>query len=74
MIQIRFPDSETEVRALGFLARRFSLKSFDDGTTLVPEAALAALAGAGIAFSVERRAVYEQVVPTLRDSAPAEIQ
>jgi hypothetical protein len=44
MIQIRFPDSETEVRALGFRARRFSLKSFDDGRPLVPETALAALA------------------------------
>ena len=74
MIHIHFSDPETEARALGFLAARFSCKSFDDGTTLVPEAALGPLAAQGIRFIVEGRAVYEQVVPTVRDSAPTEFQ
>jgi hypothetical protein len=74
MIRIHFSDPQTEVRALGFLAGRFACKSFDDGTTLVPEAALGPLAAQGIRFTVEGRAVYEQVVPTVRDSAPTEVQ
>lgn len=74
MIRIHFPDPQTEARALGFLAARFSCKSFDDGTTLVPEAALAPLAAEGIRFSVEGGAAYEQVVPTVRDSSATEIQ
>jgi hypothetical protein len=44
MIQIPFPDSETEAESLGFLAGRFSFKSFDDGASLVPEVALGAMA------------------------------
>jgi hypothetical protein len=51
MIRIRFPDTATEQRALGFLAGRFSFRSWDNGETLVPSAALAALAMAGIHFS-----------------------
>jgi hypothetical protein len=74
MIRIHFSDPETEARALGFLAGRFSCKSFDDGTTLVPEAALAPLAAQSIPFFVEGRASYEQLVPTVRDSSPAEVQ
>jgi hypothetical protein len=51
MIRIRFPDSATEQRALGFLAGRFSFRSWANGETLVPSAALASLALAGIPFS-----------------------
>ena len=57
MIRIRFPDPETEKRALGFLAGRFSFRSWSNGETLVPSAALAALALAGISyFTVETAA------------------
>jgi hypothetical protein len=68
MIRIRFPDSATELRALGFLAGRYSFKSWDNGETLVPSAALGALALAGIRFSTVGPATYEQFAPTVRDS------
>jgi hypothetical protein len=74
MIQIRFPDSDTEVLAIGFLAGRFSFKSFADGTTLVPELALGHLATQGIQFTVTGKAAYEQVVPTIRDSSAPQVQ
>jgi len=69
MIRIRFPDPATEQRALGFLAGRFSFRSWANGETLVPSAALAALALAGIRFSTVGPATYEQFAPTVRDSA-----
>jgi hypothetical protein len=50
MIRIRFPDAASERRALGYLAGRFSFKSWADGVTLVPDDALAALARASIPF------------------------
>jgi hypothetical protein len=53
MIRIRFPDMATEQRALGFLAGRFSFRSWANGETRVPSAALAALALAGIQFSTQ---------------------
>jgi hypothetical protein len=53
MIIIRFPDQTTERRALGFLAGRYSFKTWDTGETMVPEAALPHLAVEGIRFSVE---------------------
>jgi hypothetical protein len=53
MIRIHFPDLENKRRALGFLAGRFSFKSWADGLMLVPETALGALAVEGISFVVE---------------------
>jgi hypothetical protein len=67
MIRIRFPDAASERRALGHLAGRFSFKSWADGVTVVPEAALASLARENIPFSVEGRATYEQIIPALRN-------
>lgn len=67
MILIRFDDSDTKRRALGFLAGRFSFKSWSGGEMAVPEAALAHLATEGIPFSVEGPATYEGLVPTVRD-------
>jgi hypothetical protein len=67
MIRIRFPDSVSERRALGFLAGRFSFKSWADGITLVPDHALPSLAREGIPFLVDGPATYEQVVPALRN-------
>jgi hypothetical protein len=73
MTIIRFPDPETERRALGFLAARFPGKSWDTGETMVPEAALGHLAQAGIKFTVQGPATYEQMA-SLRNPAPAEVQ
>lgn len=67
MIRIRFPDAATERRALGYLAGRFSFKSWADGVTLVPDQALPALAREGIPFSVDGPATYEQIAAPLRN-------
>jgi hypothetical protein len=69
MVKLRFPDSDVERKAIGYLAGRYSFKTFAEGYTLVPEAALPSLAVAGISFTVEGRASYEHVVPQVRDSA-----
>jgi hypothetical protein len=53
MIIIRFPDNETKRNALGYLAGRFSGKSWSTGELMVPEEALAHLAAEGIRFTVE---------------------
>lgn len=53
MILVRFPNGESERWALGFLAGRFSFKTWVTGETLVPENALAFLATEGIPFIVE---------------------
>jgi hypothetical protein len=71
MVIIRFPDPETEKRALGFLSRRFSGKSYASGETVVPEAALAHLALEGIHFTVEGPATYERLTPLRHSAATA---
>ena len=72
MILIRFTDHQAERRALGYLAGRFSFKSWASGEMLVPEGALPFLALENIPFSVLGPATYEQYVPTVRDpAAPA---
>jgi hypothetical protein len=72
MICIRFSDAAAERRALGFLAGRFSFKTWANGETLVPDHALPALAREGIPFCVEGPATYEQIIPAIRNpSAPA---
>ena len=67
MIRIRFADAAAERRGLGFLAGRFSFKSWANGETLVPDYALAALAREGIPFRVEGPATYEQIIPAVRN-------
>ena len=74
MIKVSFSDSESERKAIGFLAGRFPFKTYAGGCTLVPEAALARLAGEGIAFTVEGRAAYEQSFSTVRDSSASSVQ
>lgn len=75
MIRIHFPDAATERRALGYLAGRFSFRTFDDGETLVPESALAALAVEGIPFNVEGPATYERsILPKVRNPAAPAVQ
>ena len=71
---IRFKDAEAKKRALGYLAGRFSFKSWTSGEMIVPEMALPELALEGIAFSVEGPARYDQRVPTVRDPAAASVQ
>ena len=71
MIIIRFPDPGAERRALGFLAGRFSFKSWVGGELMVPEQALAALAVEGISFFVQGPATYEQSAPPIRDTSAA---
>jgi hypothetical protein len=73
MVIIRFPDEETEKRGLGFLAGRFSGKSYASGETVVPEAALTHLALEGIKFTVEGPATYERLA-SLRDTVAAAVQ
>ena len=52
MVVITFPDIETQKKALGFLASRFSGKVLNTGEHIVPEAALAALAERNLAFTL----------------------
>jgi hypothetical protein len=72
MVIIRFPDSMAERRAFGYLAGRFSFKSWANGDTLVPAASLPYLAMEGISFTVVGPPTYEQFAPAVRDPvAPA---
>jgi hypothetical protein len=74
MIIIRFPDDEAKRRALGWLAGRFSFKSWATGEMMVPDEALPYLAREGIRFLVEGPPKYEQAVPSVRDAPPAPVQ
>lgn len=73
MILIRFPDAEAKRRALGFLAGRFSFKSWGSGEMAVPETALAYLAMENIAFSVEGQATYERLISAVRNPPAAKV-
>ena len=72
MVMIRFPDAESERRALGYLAGRFPGKSWATGETMVPEEALPFLATEGIQFTVEGPATYERLT-ALRDLSTAKV-
>jgi hypothetical protein len=74
MIIIRFADTVVERRALGFLAGRFSFKTWSTGDLMVPEQALPALAVAGIPFFVQGPATYEQLTEKLGDPAASAVQ
>jgi hypothetical protein len=67
MIRIHFPDIESKRRALGYLAGRFSFKSWASGEMIVPAPALEHLALEGIAFTVDGPATYEQLIPPIRN-------
>jgi hypothetical protein len=67
MIRIKFTDPEAKRRALGYLAGRFSFKSWATGEMIVPEPALSCMAREGISFVVEGPATYEHLVPSLRN-------
>lgn len=55
MVSIRFPDRDTEKRALAFLLGRLSGRVLQSGEHLVPEAAIEELAQQNIPFEVLRR-------------------
>jgi hypothetical protein len=74
MVQIRFTSKEEQRKALGWLPGRFSFKTWPDGSMVVPEQALSPLALEGMSFVVEGPATYEQIIPSVRDSAAASIQ
>jgi len=74
MISIAFPDRNTEKRALAFLLGRYSGRVLKSGEHLVPEAALEALADAGIPFQVRGKATYEQQLAALRGTATPSVQ
>jgi hypothetical protein len=74
MVTIRFPDRDTEKRALAFLLGRFSGRVLRSGEHLVPEAALEALADANIPFTAEGKATYEQQLAAVRGAASSPLQ
>ena len=53
MVILRFDSQDEERRALGWLAGRFSFKTWDNGDLMVHEAVLPYLAREGISFKVE---------------------
>jgi hypothetical protein len=69
MIRIHFADESAKRQALGFLAGRYSFKSWATGEMLVPDYALPALARQGIPFIVDGRATYEQIIAAVRNTA-----
>jgi hypothetical protein len=73
MVIIRFADPESKRRALGYLARRFSGKSWATGEVMVPGAALAQLAAEGFHFTVEGPATYERLA-SLRNTPADAVQ
>jgi hypothetical protein len=74
MVVITFPDKDTQLKALGFLLRRFSGKVLKSGEHIFPEAAMLALAEANIPFTMHGKASYEKEVAALRSAATGEIQ
>jgi hypothetical protein len=70
---IRFPNKETEHKALGKLIPRFSGKIWTTGDTMIASAALGFLATEGITFTVLGPAPYERIT-ALRDSSSVGVQ
>ena len=73
MVILRFDSGEEEHRALGWLAGRFSFKTWDNGDLMVHEAVLPYLAREGISFKVQGQATYEHFRPSIRNSAAAAV-
>lgn len=71
MVAIKFPDTQTQNRAVGFLAGLFSGRLLRSGEVIAPEAALEALANDHFTFTVIGKATYEQMVPIRGSSVPA---
>lgn len=73
MVVIKFSDPQIEKKGIGFLSRRFVLTTWATGETVVPEAALAALATEGISFTVKGRAAHGQRIPAIRNPDSAAV-
>ena len=58
---------------LGYLAGRFSGKTWANGDTMVPEEALGHLAAEGFEFTVKGRPSYAREYAPVRDSAPTAV-
>lgn len=69
MVRIKFPDSQTQDRAVGFLARRSSGRVLRSGEVIVPEAVLEVLARENFSFTVIGRATYDQMAAVRGDVA-----
>jgi hypothetical protein len=74
MVTIIFPNRATEKKALGFLLGRFSGHVLKNGSHIVPESALEALAQQDIPFTVKGKASYEQQVAAVRGASAAPVQ
>lgn len=73
VVIVRFENPETEKRALGWLAGRFSFKTWANGDLMIHETVLPFLAREGIAFSVKGPATYEHFAPALRNTDPVAV-
>ena len=73
MVVIKFPDPETDKRALGFLMEHFSGRVLRSGEVIVPEAALQALALENFRFTVLGKATYDQMA-AIRSASASSIQ
>src|SRR5438067_11399732 len=73
MVTITFPDRNTEKRALAFLLCRFSGRVLRSGEHLVPEAALEALAGQNIEFTVRGKASGKRPMAAIDEENAASI-
>ena len=69
MVMIRFADPQMEIRALGYLAGRFSFKTWASGDTMIPQEALAPLAAEGFQFTVKGRPTYAREYAPVRDTS-----
>jgi hypothetical protein len=73
MVTVKFPDTQTKHRAIGFLAGRFSARIFGTGEVIVPYEALEALASENFTFTVLGRATYDQMA-SIRSNATSPVQ
>jgi len=73
MVIVRFDSEDEERRALGWLAGRFSFKTWANGDLMLHEAVLPYLAREGIAFKVQGQATYEHFRPAFRNSTPTPV-
>ena len=73
MVIVRFENAEIEKRALGYLAGRFSFRTWSNGEFLLAEAVLPYLAREGLRFTLTGSAKYEQNLPSLRTAAAAAV-
>jgi hypothetical protein len=71
MVIVQFENEQNERQALGWLAGRFSFKTWDNGELMIHEEVLPYLAREGFLFKVKGTAKYEHFRPEVRTSAAA---